>query len=178
MSGTARGPNRQVNGPSENNKSKLFVSPSPVVRSRKDPETDSSDALDESEEEIIQLKPPTGKVLQKKKTPEQIASNFGEEVLMVKMLREAVAIERASQSGARNPKIENIQLPDLWFMISMEKRALKQCHIYYEFSRQFWAEVGELNRGSNQRSQVPKFIISQMMSKLEITSGTSWKYIL
>jgi NAD-dependent histone deacetylase SIR2 len=175
-SGTVRGPNRQVNGPSENNKSKLFVSPSPVARSRKDPETDSSD---ESEEEIVQLKPSTGKVLQKKKkTPEQIASNFGEEALMVKMLREAVAIERASQSGARKPKIENIQLPDLWFMISTEKQALKQRHVHYEFSRQFWAEVGELNKGSNQRSQVPKFIISQMMSKLEITSGTSWKYIL
>jgi hypothetical protein len=44
---------------------------------------------------------------------------------MVKILREAVAIEQASQSGARKPKIENIQLPDLWFMISTEKQALK-----------------------------------------------------
>ena len=97
---------------------------------------------------------------------------------MIKMLREAVAIERASQKGVRNPKMENIRLPGLWFMISTEKQALKQRHVHYEFSRQFWAEMGELNRSSNQRSQVPKSIISEMMSKLEIINRTSWKYIL
>ena len=56
---------------------------------------------------------------------------------MIKMLREAVAIEQASQKGVKNPKIENIRLPGLQFMISTEKQALKQRYIHYEFSRQF-----------------------------------------
>jgi hypothetical protein len=54
---------------------------------------------------------------------------------MVKMLREAISIERASQKGLRNLKIENMGLANLWFMISIKKRALKQRYIHYEFSR-------------------------------------------
>jgi hypothetical protein len=53
---------------------------------------------------------------------------------MIKMLREAVSIERVLQKGLRNL---NIGLADLWLIISTEKRALKQRHIHYEFSRQF-----------------------------------------
>ena len=74
------------------------------------------------------------KVSKTKKSPKQIASTFVEEALMVKILREAVSIEQALQKGSRNPKIENIQLADLWFMISIEKQALKQCYLHYEFS--------------------------------------------
>jgi hypothetical protein len=50
---------------------------------------------------------------------------------MVKMLREAVLVERTSQKGQ---KIENIQLVDLWSIIRIEKWALKQRYIHYEFS--------------------------------------------
>jgi hypothetical protein len=53
---------------------------------------------------------------------------------MVKMLREAVLIEQALQKGPRNPKIENMWLVDLWFMISTKKQLLKQRYVHYEFS--------------------------------------------
>jgi len=55
----------------------------------------------------------TKKVVRKKKSLKQIISDFREETLMIKMLREAVAIEQASQKGVKNPKIENIRLPGL-----------------------------------------------------------------
>lgn len=97
---------------------------------------------------------------------------------MVKMLREAVLIEQASQKGTKNLKIQNIGLVDLWFMISTEKQALKQCYIHYKFSRQFQAEMEGLNRVLHQRSLVPKAIISKVISKLEITNYTNQKYIL
>jgi hypothetical protein len=70
-------------------------------------------------------------VLQKK-SPKQIASTFAEEVSIVKMLREAISVERTLQKGQ---KIENMRLADLWFMARTEKRALKQCYVHYEFSR-------------------------------------------
>jgi hypothetical protein len=62
-------------------------------------------------------------------------------------------------------------------MISTERQALKQRHLHYEFSCKFWAEVGQLHSG-HQRHQIPKAIIPGMMSKLKITNGKSWKYIL
>jgi hypothetical protein len=68
----------------------------------------------------------------RKKSPKQIASTFAEEALMVKMLREAVLVERTSQKGK---KIENMRLAELWFIIRTEKRALKQRYVHYEFSR-------------------------------------------
>jgi hypothetical protein len=82
--------------------------------------------------QIGQMKSSTQKVLREKMSPEQIASTIVE-ASMVKMLREAVSIELASQIGLRNPKIENMRLADLWFMISTEKHALKQRYIHYEF---------------------------------------------
>jgi NAD+-dependent protein deacetylase SIR2 len=169
------GNGNQVDSPDS---SVLFMSPPAVPDQIEDAEMDSSDALDESEEEIAQVNPPMGKAPHKKKTPEQVAATFGEEASMRNMLREAVAIARASQKGLKNPKIENIQLPDLWLMISTEKRSLKQRHIHYEFSRQFWAEVERLKSGPHQSRQVPKAILSQVMSKLKITNETRWKYIL
>jgi NAD+-dependent protein deacetylase SIR2 len=168
MSTAAGDQNNQENNPSE-----LFVSPSPSDPGE-DTESASSYALDESEEELIQVKTSTQKV-PRKKSPEQIASTFAEEASMIKMLREAVSIERVSQKGPRNP---NIGLADLWLMISTEKRALKQRHIHYEFSRQFWAEMGGFNRVPHQRGPVPKATISKVMSKLEITNRTNWKYII
>jgi hypothetical protein len=162
MSGARRGPSHQR------------VLPCSVIEI-----FDSSDSPGESEEEIAQMNPPKGKVSQQKKkeNPEQVAARFGEEALIINVLREAVAIERASQKGAGNSKMENIQLSDLWFMISTEKRALKQRHVHYEFSRQFWAEVARLSSRPHQRRQVPKAVIPKLMSKLEI-NGTSWKYVL
>ena len=157
----------------ENNPSGLFVSPSPSDPGE-DTESASSDALDESEE-LVQVKTSTQKFPRKKKSPEQIASTFAEEASMVKMLREAVSVERTSQKGQ---KIENMRLSDLWHMIRTEKRALKQRHVHYEFSRQFWAEMKALNRVPHQRGPVPKATISKVMSKLKITTPTNWKYIL
>ena len=69
--------------------------------------------------------------------------------------------------------MENIGLADLWFMINTEKQALKQRHIHYEFSRQFWAEMEKLNRAPHQLGPVPKAIISEVMSKLKVTSHTN-----
>jgi NAD-dependent histone deacetylase SIR2 len=134
---TASGQSHQVDRPKGDNPSRSFVSPSPYSDPREDTKTVSSDALDESEEELDQVKALTQKVPKKKKSPKQIASTFAEEASMVKMLREAVSIERASQKGPRNPKIENMQLADLWFMISIKKRLLKQRHVHYKFSHQF-----------------------------------------
>jgi hypothetical protein len=74
------------------------------------------------------------KVPKKKKSPKQIAFTFADKALIVKMLKEAVLIERALQKGLRNPKIENMWLANLWFIISTEKQALKQRYIYYKFS--------------------------------------------
>jgi hypothetical protein len=65
----------------------------------------------------------------------KLASTFAEEALMVKMLREAVLIEQASQKAPGNTNIDNMQLADLWLMIRTEKQALKQRHLHYEFSR-------------------------------------------
>jgi NAD+-dependent protein deacetylase SIR2 len=169
MSITAGDQNNQ-----ENNPAGLFVSPSPSDPGE-DTESTSSDALYESEEELALVKPSTQKIPRKKKSPEQIASTFAEEVSMIKMLREAVSVERTSQKGQ---KIENMRLADLWFMIRTEKRALKQRHVHYEFSRQFWAEMGGFNRVPHQRGPVPKATISKVKSKLEITNHTNWKYIL
>jgi hypothetical protein len=150
------------------------VSPSPSDP-REDTESASSDALYESKEELVQAKASTQKVPRKKKSPKQIASTFAEEASMVKMLREAVLVERTSQKGQ---KIENMQLVDLWSMIRTEKRALKQRYVHYEFSRQFWAEMRGFNRVPHQRGPVPKATISKVKSKLEITNHTNWKYIL
>jgi hypothetical protein len=111
------------------------VSPSPHLDPREDTKTVSSDALNESKEELDQVKSLTQKVPKKKESLKQIASTFAEETSMVKMLREAVSIEQASQKGPRNPKIENMRLADLWFMISTEKRLLKQRYVHYKFSR-------------------------------------------
>lgn len=104
--------------------------PSPLDL-REDTESAYSDTLDESEEELVQVKTSTQKVLRKKKSPMQITSTFVEEALIVKMLREAILIERASQKGAI---IENAGLADLWSIISTKKQALKQRYIYYKFS--------------------------------------------
>lgn len=73
---------------------------------REDTESVSSDALYEFEEEV---KTSTQKG-SRKKSPKQIASTFIEEALIVKMLREAVLVERTLQKGK---KIENMQLVEL-----------------------------------------------------------------
>jgi hypothetical protein len=75
------------------------------------------------------------KVHTKKKNLKRIASTFAKEVLIIKMLKEAVFIEQALQNQTRNPNIENIGLADLWFMINTKKQALKQRYIHYKFSR-------------------------------------------
>jgi len=89
------------------------VSPFPVSNHGEDTEMDSSDVLDKSEEELVQVKPLTQKVSKTKKSPKQIVSTFAEEALIVKMLRKAISIEQALQKKTRNPKIENIQLANL-----------------------------------------------------------------
>jgi hypothetical protein len=53
------------------------------------------------------------KASREKKSPKQIASTFIEEALMVKMLNEAVLMERALQKAHRNSGIENLKLTDL-----------------------------------------------------------------
>jgi hypothetical protein len=68
---------------------------------------DSSDELDESEGEGTQVKRPPEKASQKK-SPEQVVATFGEEASMIKLLREAVAIARASQKGFKNSKMESM----------------------------------------------------------------------
>jgi hypothetical protein len=73
----------------------------------------------------------TQKVLRTKKGPKQIASTFAKKVSIVKILREAVLVERALQKGQ---KLENIRLVDLWFIIRTEKQALKQRYVHYKFS--------------------------------------------
>jgi NAD-dependent histone deacetylase SIR2 len=155
----------------------LFMSPPPVPDPMEYAETNSSAVLDESEEELVQVKPSKQKT-SRGKSPVQIASTFADEASIVKMLREAISIERTLHKGSKNTKIESMQLSDLWCMISTEKRALKQRHIHYEFSRQFWAEMGNFNRSPHQRGPVPELAIFTVMSKLGICNRISWNYIL
>jgi hypothetical protein len=169
--------NRQAEGPKGQDSSELFVPPPAVSDPRQNAETGSSDALNSSEEELVQVEP-SKKASREKKGPVELASTFAEEASMVKMLREAVLIERASQKAPGNPNIDNMQLADLWLMIRTEKRALKQRHLHYEFSRQFWVEMRNHNRSPRQRGPVPKATVDAVMSKLEITNRTNWKHIL
>lgn len=97
---------------------------------------------------------------------------------MIKMLKEAVFIERALQNQTKNLNIKNIRLVDLQFIINTKKQALKQRYIYYEFSCQFWAKIEKLNKALHQLGLVPKAIISEVMSKLKVTSYTNWKYVI
>jgi hypothetical protein len=97
---------------------------------------------------------------------------------MLSTLREAVAIERATQKQQQNLATENLELANLWLMIRTEKRAMKQRYIHYEFSRQFWAKMKDFNRSPHERGPVPKATISKVMDKLEITDQATWKYIL
>ena len=85
-----------MDSPKGHDSARLFVSPSPVSDPREDMEIESSDALNDSKEELVQVKPSTQKVSRTKKSPEQIASTFAEEASIVKMLREAISIERVS----------------------------------------------------------------------------------
>jgi hypothetical protein len=102
-----------------------------------DTKTDSLDALDESEEELVQVKALKKKASRVKKSPKQIVSTFVEEVSIAKIMNEAVLAERALHKVHRNSGIDNLQLANLWSVISTEKRGLKQRYIHYEFSRQF-----------------------------------------
>ncbi|TVY18846.1 NAD-dependent protein deacetylase [Lachnellula arida] len=113
-----------------------------------------------------------------KTSPEHIASEFARESTMLSTLREAVAIERATQKQHSNLATENLELAKLWVMIRTEKRALKQRYIHYEFSRQFWAVMKDFNRGPHERGPVPKATILKVMDKLEITDRADWKYLL
>ena len=97
---------------------------------------------------------------------------------MLSMLREAVAIERATQKQKQDLATENLELAKLWLMIRTEKRVMKQRYIHYEFSRQFWAVMKDFNRSPHERGPVPKATISKVMDKLEITNQATWKYIL
>ena len=45
---------------------------------------------------------------------------------MLSTLREAVAIERATQKQQQNLATGNLELAKLWLMIRTEKRAMKQ----------------------------------------------------
>lgn len=56
---------------------------------------------------------------------------------MLSTLREAVVIERATQKQQQNLVTENLELVNLWLMIRIEKQAIKQRYIHYEFSCQF-----------------------------------------
>ena len=69
-----------------------------------------------------------------KKSPKQITSTFTEEASMAKIMNKAVLAERALHKAHRNLGIDNLQLTNLWSMISTEKRGLKQRYIHYEFS--------------------------------------------
>ena len=97
---------------------------------------------------------------------------------MLSTLREAVAIERATQKQQQNLATENLELAKLWLIVRTEKRAMKQRYIHYEFSRQFWALMKDFNRSPHERGRVPKATISKVMDKLEITDRATWKYIL
>jgi NAD-dependent SIR2 family protein deacetylase len=136
-----------------NNQPELFVSQSPV--------SDSSGSGGDEEKSL-----------------EHIASAFAREATMLSTLREAVAIERATQKQQQNLATENLELAKLWLMIRTEKRAMKQRYIHYEFSRQFWALMKDFNRSPHERGRVPKATISKVMDKLEITDRATWKYIL
>ena len=136
-----------------NNQPELFVSQSPV--------SDSS-----------------GSGGDEKKSTEHIASAFAREATMLSTLREAVAIERATQKQQQNLATENLELAKLWLIVRTEKRAMKQRYIHYEFSRQFWAVMKDFNRSPHERGAVPKATISKVMDKLEITDQATWKYIL
>jgi hypothetical protein len=72
-----------------------------------------------------------------KKSLKYIAFAFAREATMLSTLREAVAIERATQKQQQNLAIENLELAKLWLIIRIEKRTIKQRYIHYEFSRQF-----------------------------------------
>jgi hypothetical protein len=73
----------------------LSRSPSPIQDLIEDTKIVSSDALNESEEEFVQVQPLMQKVHIKKTNPERIASTFAKEALMIKMLKEAVLIKQA-----------------------------------------------------------------------------------
>ena len=175
---TAGDQSYKVESPKSQSSLELFVSPPAVPDPKQITETDSSYAVDSSEDELVQAKPSKQKASKKKKSPVEIASTFAEGASMVKILREAISIERASQKAPTSPNIENMPFTDLWLMISTEKRALKQRHLHYEFSRQFWAEMKKFNRSPHQRGPVPKATIAVVMSKLGITNQTSWKCLL
>ena len=136
-----------------NNRSTLFVS-----------ESESSDL--------------TGHRVREQMSLERIASMFAGEDTMLSTLREAVAVERATQKQQQNSTAENQDLAKLWLMIRTEKRALKQRYIHYEFSRQFWAVMEDFNRSPHDRGPVPKSTISEVMDRLEVSNRTTWKLIL
>lgn len=97
---------------------------------------------------------------------------------MLSTLREAVAIERATQKQQQNLAIENLELAKLWLIIRIEKRTIKQRYIHYEFSRQFQVVIKDFNRSLHERGLVPKATISKVIDKLKITDQATWKYIL
>ena len=155
----------------KNMSASLFVFPSPPILI----ESDTSDDLNESEHEVdLQVLP----LSTSRESPAQLADLFGEEACIVKTLREAVITQRALQKCQGNLEIKSIKLHHLWTMISAEKRALRQRHIHYEFSRQFWAEMEKMNRTPHQRGPVPKTTISRVMKELEITDMNNWKFVL
>ncbi|KAL5354917.1 hypothetical protein ACLOAV_001008 [Pseudogymnoascus australis] len=123
----------------KNTSASLFGSPSAPILI----ESDTSDDLNESEHEADPriLLPSTSRGLNRKESLAQLADLFGEEGGIVKTLREAVVAQRALQKCQGNIAMKSIKLHHLWTMISAEKRALRQRHIHYEFSRQFWAEM-------------------------------------
>ncbi|KFY21433.1 hypothetical protein V493_07417 [Pseudogymnoascus sp. VKM F-4281 (FW-2241)] len=153
----------------------LFVSQSPPILI----ESDTSDDLNESEHEVDRALPPSiSRGLNRKDSPARLADLFGEEPCIVKTLREAVITQRALQNRQDNLEIKSIKLHHLWAMVSAEKRALRQRHIHYEFSRQFWAEMKKMNRTPHQRGPVPKATISRVMEELKITEMANWKFVL
>jgi hypothetical protein len=109
-----------------------------------------------------------------KNSPEQMAASFAAQAVITKALRDAISIQRSLH---REPKIENMNLADLWCIISTEKRTLKQRYIHYEFSRQFCAEMVGFNRSLHQRGPLPKAIVSKMIAKLKINDRANWKAI-
>ncbi|KFY50509.1 hypothetical protein V495_00225 [Pseudogymnoascus sp. VKM F-4514 (FW-929)] len=153
----------------------LFVSPSPPILI----ESDTSDDFSKSEHELDQTSPlSTSGGFNQKETPAEMANSFGEETYIVKTLRAAVITQRALQKCQDGSEIKSIKLNHLWTMISTEKRALRQRHIHYEFSRQFWAEMKKMDRTPQQRGPVPKPIISRVMKELEISDMANWKFVL
>lgn len=152
----------------------LFVSPSPSSSHSTESSNVFSDELDISEQEAVGLELlPRGK-----KSPQQLAQAFGSEESMFKTLREAVRIERDLQKEGVRPKIGNMKLADLWFLVSTGKRALKHRYLHYEFSRKFWNEMQIRDRTPYQRGPIPKAVITNMMEHLEVSRQTNWKYIL